>query len=448
MASQFSPGQLVRISGLKTPLLNGVQGRLGAFDAEAGRWEVLHLQTPEARKAFPGGARVKVANLTNAEPTGRPKKSKAAAPAAPRAPAAAPPAGDDLWTGKTGEEAYKWFVYAFMLRVEDAYTSCGATYGDYAEALGSGLSDYWEYSLGVHTCLKRDFMRWRASAFRNKAFPQWWLDDGEDGDHDVNCCTLANTLIGMAVEQHDIVEMYGVAGLARLRALGTRVTGCDVRQKFNRKNEIPLVGFYTEKDAAEFRGEEISDSDEEAWEEEEEEEEGWEEEECTDEGEEGEEEEEDEEAEESESVAQALELLNLHVPVKSPLLPRAPAPLLAAVRVDVNNGFFKPMLSLESLRGCGLSEDRIRCAYMKRQRARGSRTRPLPSASARLFCIDCLAAEAHAEGVPALAAAVESFIDERVENAGAACMELQGLPMASMGIRDPVTGQFHTQSFY
>ena len=117
---------------------------------------------------------------------------------------------DGWWAGKTHETCYRWFIDAFMLRVEDEYTRGGNTYGAYADAVGCYDDDF-------GSCAARDLCAFVESAIRVGAVPPWW--DVQD------CLAHAQGVVGLAVEAHDLAERRGVMGVMALRALAERITG-------------------------------------------------------------------------------------------------------------------------------------------------------------------------------------------------------------------------------
>ena len=130
--------------------------------------------------------------------------------AAAFASAGSSPAKAEWWEGKTHEACYKWFIDAFMLRVEDEYTHGGNTYGAYADAVGC-------YDDEFGSCAARDLCAFVESAVRVGAVPPWWDDQ--------DCVAHANGVVRHAVEAHDMAEKHGPVGVLALRALAQRITG-------------------------------------------------------------------------------------------------------------------------------------------------------------------------------------------------------------------------------
>ena len=119
-------------------------------------------------------------------------------------------AAADWWEGQTHEACYKWFIDAFMLRVEDEYTHGGGTYGAYSDATGCYDDDF-------GSCAARDLCAFIESAIRVGAVPPWW--DAQD------CVAHASGVVCLAVEAHDMAEKHGPLGVLALRVLANRITG-------------------------------------------------------------------------------------------------------------------------------------------------------------------------------------------------------------------------------
>jgi len=116
--------------------------------------------------------------------------------------------------------------------------------------------------------------------------------------------------------------------------------------------------------------------------------------------------------------------------------------MLELVRADV-----VPLrLTLDSLRGSGLSDDLIRCcgcgatAQTERFFVALERTAsvkitlaPLPKAALRLVCVSCLASDAERSGVLLDTASVTRFVDRHCMGSFEACHQLQGFARGGAG---------------
>ncbi|KAG2493986.1 hypothetical protein HYH03_007913 [Edaphochlamys debaryana] len=229
-------GCRVRISGLKTEILNGAEGCVvGAQDAESQRYPVKLLKPPGAVAAFPEGVKVKPDNLelvpqaqpAPAKPRDKPRKAQAgpdrAHDAAGRmaglsladrgAPGGGPGMDPSSWArGLSADQAAEWFVDCYRMRVDDDYV-----WG------GGNLHGLYDPDGGPDTVF-HDFLVFAKLAARNGVVPARW-------DWPL-CLKKAGELLGYAFEKADAKEKYGgenvfsmFTGGRSLRATGEQVYG-------------------------------------------------------------------------------------------------------------------------------------------------------------------------------------------------------------------------------
>lgn len=179
------------------PDLNGQRGRVLGTDA-TGR--IMVRLASEA-------VRVKEENLQEA-------------PAKAQAPAAA-----DAWYGAaTASEptaALRFLIESARLRVEDVYVQCGDAVGAYAEGAGEvGEAARW-------------LLRYVRAAAARDVLPRWWNDDTTAALFNAAKSRATVTMngkqhgfnIGHAVEEFDVAAVWGMSGVARLRALAETILG-------------------------------------------------------------------------------------------------------------------------------------------------------------------------------------------------------------------------------